>query len=292
LCTGASQLPPVRAHKQVREQASTRETGWVVEARTTRAVACAAVLAAALGLGGCKDTTAGSDKGAGPGAGGGTTSAGPVAGGGHSVSPLGNPDGTKPGLAPVTSSADRGRARALIQQVATKGRGPKTGYRRDQFGYAWMDGVPGVPFGRNGCDTRDDVLKRDGQDLTYRSGSDCVVTAMTLDDPYTGRVIDWTKAKATTVQIDHVMPLSYDWQMGAAYWTKTKREQIANDPLNLLPVDGPSNGAKSDSGPASWLPPNKQVRCAYAVRIAQVSLKYQLPVTAADKQAMLTQCAG
>jgi hypothetical protein len=175
--------------------------------------------------------------------------------------------------------------------VATKGRGPKTGYRRDEFGYAWMDAVS-VPFGHNGCDTRDDLLKRDGLHLAFRSGSNCVVIAMTLDDPYTGRVIDWTKAKATTVQIDHVMPLSYDWQMGAAHWTKTKREQIANDPLNLLPVDGPANGAKSDSGPASWLPPNKLVRCSYAVRIAQVSLKYQLPVTAPDKQAMLTQCAG
>jgi hypothetical protein len=263
-----------------------------MEARTTRGIACAAVLAAALGLAGCKDTTVGADKGASTGTGRDTASSGPVVSDGHAVSPLDNPDGTKPGLAPITSSADLGRARALIQRVATKGRGPKTGYSRDQFGYAWMDGVSGVPFGRNGCDTRDDVLKRDGQDVAYRSGSNCVVTSLTLDDPYTGRVIHWTKAKATTVQIDHVMPLSYDWQMGAARWTKTKREQIANDPLNLLPVDGPANGAKSDSGAASWLPPNKRIRCSYAVRIAQVSLKYELPVTAADKQAMLTQCAG
>lgn len=267
-----------------------------MDTRTTRGIACAAVLAAALGMAGCKDTTAGTDKGASPGSGTGTASSGPVVSGpvvsdGHAVSPLDNPDGTKPGLAPLVSAADRGRARALIDQVATKGRGPKTGYSRDQFGYAWMDGVD-VPFGHNGCDTRDDLIKRDGQDLAYRSGSDCVVTSMTLDDPYTGQVIHWTKAEATTVQIDHVMPLSYDWQMGAARWTKTKREQIANDPLNLIPVDGPSNGAKSDSGPASWLPPNKQIRCSYAVRIAQVSLKYQLPVTAPDKQAMLAQCAG
>ncbi|WP_225845273.1 HNH endonuclease family protein [Streptomyces sp. HPF1205] len=261
-----------------------------MDTRTTRAIACAAMLAAALGVAGCKDTTVGTGKGADPGSGTGTASSGPVAGDGHAVSPLDNPDGTKPGLAPI-ASADRAKARTLIGKVATKGRGPKTGYSRDQFGYAWMDGVPGVPFAHNGCDTRDDVLKRDGQGLAYRSGSNCVVTSMTLDDPYTGRVIHWTKAKATTVQIDHVMPLSYDWQMGAAHWAKTKREQIANDPLNLIPVDGPSNEAKGDSGAASWLPPNKQIRCSYAVRIAQVSLKYQLPVTAADKQAMLAQCA-
>ncbi|MFF9816389.1 HNH endonuclease family protein [Streptomyces sp. NPDC014006] len=210
---------------------------------------------------------------------------------GHAVSPLDNPDGTKPGLAPLTDAADRAEARALIQKVATKGRGPKTGYERDKFGYAWMDSVPGdVPYAHNGCDTRNDLLKRDGQDVRFRKGSNCVVVSMTLHDPYTGKSIAWTKSRATTVQIDHVMPLSYDWQMGASRWAKDKREAIANDPLNLLPVDGPANGAKSDSGPATWLPPDKRIRCAYAVRFAQVSLKYALPVTAADKQMMLRQC--
>lgn len=65
-----------------------------------------------------------------------------------------------------------------------------------------------------------------------------------------------------------------------------------NDPLNLLPVEGRANSAKSDSGPASWLPPNKSIRCAYAVRFAQVAVKYELPVTAPDKQTMLRQCGG
>ncbi|MFF9329512.1 HNH endonuclease family protein [Streptomyces sp. NPDC014776] len=214
------------------------------------------------------------------------------AGDGHSVSPLDNPDGTKPGLAPLTSAADRARGRALIEKVATKGRGPKTGYERDKFGYAWMDSVPGdVPYAHNGCDTRNDLLRRDGQDVRFRKGSTCVVVSMTLHDPYTGKTIEWTKSRATTVQIDHVMPLSYDWQMGASRWSKDKREAIANDPLNLIPVDGPTNGAKSDSGPATWLPPDKGIRCAYVVRFAQVSLKYALPVTAADKQMMLGQCA-
>jgi hypothetical protein len=220
-------------------------------------------------------------------------SAVPTAGDGRGVSPLANPDGTKPGLAASTSAADRPKARALIGKVATKGRGPKTGYDRDKFGYAWMDSVPGgVPFAHNGCDTRNDLLKRDGEDVRFRSGSDCVVTSLTLHDPYTGETIEWTKSKAAKVQIDHVMPLSYDWQMGASRWTKDKREEIANDPLNLIPVDGPTNGAKGDSGPATWLPPNKQIRCSYAVRFAQVSLKYDLPVTSADKAMMLEQCGG
>ncbi|THA74569.1 HNH endonuclease [Streptomyces sp. A0642] len=211
---------------------------------------------------------------------------------GFGASPLDNPDGTKPGLAPLTSDADRAAARKVIEKVATKGRGPKTGYDRDEFGSAWKDSVNGVPLARNGCDTRNDLLHRDGRKVRFRDGSDCVVVAMTLMDPYTGSAIEWRKRQAAKVQIDHVMPLSYDWQMGAARWSDAKRQQIANDPLNLLPVDGPANNAKRDSGPASWLPPYKPVRCSYALRFAQVSLKYRLPVTTADKKVMLGLCGG
>ncbi|MCM2413653.1 MULTISPECIES: HNH endonuclease family protein [unclassified Streptomyces] len=218
-------------------------------------------------------------------------------GGGESVTgfgalPLDNGDGTKPGLAPLTSDKDRAAARKVIEKVATKGRGPKTGYERDKFGYAWKDSVDDVPLSHNGCDTRNDLLARDGKKVELRSGSDCVVVAMTLKDPYTGKTIEWRKKQATKVQIDHVMPLSYDWQMGAARWSEAKRQQIANDPLNLIPVDGPANGSKSDSGPASWLPPYKPIRCSYALRFAQVSLKYELPVTAPDKKVMLELCGG
>ncbi|MDX3238018.1 HNH endonuclease family protein [Streptomyces sp. ME03-5709C] len=217
---------------------------------------------------------------------------GPAAPDGRAVSPLDNPDGTRPGLAPVTADADKAAARKLIAGLATKGRGPKTGYDRDAFGYAWMDTADGVPLARNGCDTRNDLIRRDGRDLRFRTGSDCVVTAMTLHDPYTGTIIEWRKEKASEVQIDHVVPLSYSWQMGSSRWPKSEREQLANDVLNLVPVQGRANSAKGDSGPASWLPPDQRIRCAYVVRFAQVAVKYQLPVTAADKQTMLGQCGG
>ncbi|MEU6482805.1 HNH endonuclease family protein [Streptomyces sp. NPDC046887] len=215
-----------------------------------------------------------------------------VPGDGRAVSPLDNPDGTRPGLAALTSAAEKAKARAVIEKVAVKGRGPKTGYDRDKFGHAWLDTADGVPLARNGCDTRNDLLKRDGQKVTFRSGSDCVVMSLTLADPYTGKDIAWKKADAAEVQIDHVVPLSYGWQLGAARWPEAKRRQLANDTLNLLPVDGSTNSAKRDSGPASWLPPSKPIRCAYAVRFAQVAVKYELPVTSADKKAMLAQCGG
>jgi hypothetical protein len=217
---------------------------------------------------------------------------GPAAADGRAVSPLKNPDGTKPGLAPVTTDADQAAARKLIEELSTKGRGPKTGYDRDEFGYAWMDTADGVPLARNGCDTRNDLLRRDGRKLRFRAGSNCVVIAMTLHDPYTATTIEWRKQKAAEVQIDHVVPLSYSWQMGSSRWPESKRKQLANDVLNLIPVQGRANSAKGDSGPAAWLPPDKQIRCAYAVRFAQVAIKYEMPVTAPDKHMMLRQCGG
>ncbi|WP_309051523.1 HNH endonuclease family protein [Streptomyces sp.] len=245
-----------------------------------RTPAAVGLVAAALLVAGCQ----------GPEGGGSATR--PGAPGGRAVSPLVNPDGTRPGLAPLTAEGDRAAARGVISGLPTKGRGPKTGYEREKFGRAWADTADGVPFARNGCDTRNDLLRRDGRDLRLRDGSDCVVVAMTLDDPYTGRTLTWRKQKAAEVQIDHVVPLSYSWQMGASRWPESKRRRFANDTLNLLPVEGRANAAKGDSGPASWLPPDKRVRCAYAVRFAQVALAYELPVTEADKRAMARQCGG
>ncbi|WUU83590.1 HNH endonuclease family protein [Streptomyces cellulosae] len=224
--------------------------------------------------------------------GGSSVGSGPDAAAGRAASPLTNPDGTKPGLGALTAEADKAKARKLVDELTVKGRGPKTGYERDKFGYAWMDTADGVPLARNGCDTRNDLLKLHGRDVEFRKGSDCVVVSMNLYDPYTGKDIAWKKAKATEVQIDHVVPLSYAWQMGASRWSKEKRQQLANDVLNLLPVSGSTNSAKRDSGPASWLPPNKSIRCSYAVRFAQVAEKYELPVTAPDKRMMLEQCQG
>ncbi|GAA3443485.1 HNH endonuclease family protein [Planomonospora venezuelensis] len=206
------------------------------------------------------------------------------------AAPLDNPAGVRPGLAPVTARADRAEAVRLIGRLRVARMGSKAGYTRTRFGRNWTDAVSGVPYARNGCRTRDDLLARDGEHVRYRKGSRCVVVAMDLRDPYTGRIIRWSKKRADEVQVDHVVPLSYEWRMGARRWTAAKRARIANDPLNLMPVDGDVNEAKGGLGPARWLPPRRKVRCAYVVRFAQVALKYGLPVTRADKSAMLAQC--
>ena len=184
-------------------------------------------------------------------------------------------------VVPAFAGVDRPRAADLVDQLTVKGRAPKTGYSREQFGPAWSD------VDHNGCDTRDDILNRDLVAKQWRVGThDCVVIAGVLADPYTGRAIPFAKADASAVQIDHVVALSDAWQKGAAGWSPGKRLAFANDPLNLLAVDGPSNARKSDGDTATWLPPNKPYRCRFVARQVAVKAKYHLWVTAAERDAM------
>jgi hypothetical protein len=188
----------------------------------------------------------------------------------------------------VLDAAGRAAAVTEIEQLRVAGRGPRTGYQRELFGDAWSDDADGVLWAHNGCSTRDDVLARDLDGVVRRD--ECVVVGGTYTDPYTGQVVHFTKADAQDSPVDHVVPLGFAWQMGASRWTPAQRLAFANDPLNLVLTTEKVNNAKSDSDPASYLPPDKAIRCAYVARFAAVSLKYQLPVTAADEQIMLRQC--
>nr|WP_236024451.1 DUF1524 domain-containing protein [Bifidobacterium pluvialisilvae] len=184
-----------------------------------------------------------------------------------------------------TSTGNGTKATDALAKLPVKGRAPKTGYSRDQFGPAWAD-VDG-----NGCDTRNDILARDMQNVTYKSGThNCVVTSGTLADPYTGKTINFKRGQNTSsaVQIDHVVALSDAWQKGAQQIGADRRKQLANDPYNLLAVDGPANQQKSDGDAATWLPSNKSYRCAYVARQIGMKTKYSLWVTQAEHDAMAT----
>jgi hypothetical protein len=183
-------------------------------------------------------------------------------------------------LGGASASAPGTRAGELVDQLVVKGRAPKTGYSREQFGVAWSD------VDRNGCDTRNDILNRDLTDKTWRDGTHgCVVIGGVLSEPYTRRTVRFVKADAATVQIDHVVALSDAWQTGASFWDNERRTRFANDPANLLAVDGPANEAKGDADAASWLPPNKAYRCAYVARQVSVKLHWQLWATQAERAA-------
>ena len=191
------------------------------------------------------------------------------------------------GITPsLTSAAEQqpGLATAVLETLPVKGRAPKTGYTRDQFGQAWAD------VDRNGCDTRNDILKRDLTDVVYKPGTrNCVVASGTLVDRYSGEVINFLRGNVSSmeVQIDHVVALSNAWQTGAFKLTADQRKALANDPLNLYAVKGRLNSQKGDGDAATWLPPLKSFRCAYVAQQIAVKAKYSLWVVAPEKAAMV-----
>jgi hypothetical protein len=179
-----------------------------------------------------------------------------------------------------------GTALAAVARLTVKGRAPKTGYTRAQFGQAWYD------TDHNGCDTRNDILRRDLKSKQMKNA--CKVMAGALaPDPYTCTSIRFVYGGTSEVDIDHLVALSDAWQKGAATWASGKRLALANDPLNLLAVDSSTNRSKGDGDAATWLPPNKSFRCTYVARQVAVKGKYGVWVASAERDAMarvLTTC--
>ncbi|RAX20099.1 HNH endonuclease [Actinomyces sp. Z5] len=200
------------------------------------------------------------------------------------------------------------------------------GSRTGWFGQAWMD-VDG-----DGCDTRNEILARDltDADFSREDGTqgieagrgqgaavcpDATVWSGTLHDPYTGSTVAFQRGQDTSdaVQIDHVIPLNYLYAHGAWQWDQRRRLLVANDPLNLLAVDGAANQEKSNCGPATcpagstetgtwttttgpgWWPDDVGYRCEYARRFVSVAAAYDLGLPDADAAALrtaLTDCAA
>ena len=187
------------------------------------------------------------------------------------------------GELPVARAQDSSVAIEALEQLVVKGRAPKTGYSRAAFGPTWSD------VDRNGCDTRNDILKRDLVQVIFKEKTkNCVVLSGVLNDPYSGEQISFIRGNTTStlVQIDHVIALGNAWVTGAFQMTVKQRTALANDPLNLLAVKGSLNSQKQDGDAATWLPPNKNYRCEYIARQISVKKKYGLWITAPEKDAM------
>lgn len=166
-----------------------------------------------------------------------------------------------------------------LEELEVKGRAPKTGYTRAQFGGGWISSA--------GCDMRNLVLARDLENTVLNES--CQVLSGVLHDPYTAKVVHFQRGSSTSqaVQIDHVVALSDAWQKGAQQLSYERRVSLSNDPLNLLAVDGGANQQKGDGDAATWLPPNRSFRCQYVARQIAVKKKYDLWVTRAEKNAVM-----
>ena len=185
-----------------------------------------------------------------------------------------------PAVAEATDETTTSGPKAIdiLEELAVKGRAPKTGYSREEFYNGW----PTV----DGCNLRQRIIKRDFGDTAVLDG--CTVISGEYLEPYTGKTVVFTEKSeiSSKVQIDHVVALSDAWQKGAQYMDKETRYQIATDPLNLLAVDSSANQQKSDGDAATWLPKNKSFRCQYVARQVSVKYKYNIWVTQAEKEAI------
>lgn len=172
--------------------------------------------------------------------------------------------------------------------------------RETQFG-GWE-----YDFDNSGCSTRQDLLLAS---LENQEGIGCKVKTGVLPyDPYTGKInVPWSSKKPATLQVDHVVALQDVSESGALLWgtpegkelEKTadpsvlqvdaaeRRKQIANDPLNLILVDGPQNQSKGGKDASEWVvPDNPEYRCDYITRQEMVKSKYGLSVSPAEKKVM------
>jgi hypothetical protein len=170
-------------------------------------------------------------------------------------------------------------ARSLLAKLKVHSPSSMAGYARRNFSDGWGN--------IGNCDLRNYILIRDLIQITYRKSPACTVATGTLHDPYTGNTIHFVRGVSTSnaVQIDHVVALGNAWQTGAKNLSAGARYNLANDPLELLAVDGPTNESKGDADAANWLP-RQAYQCAYVARQIAVKYKYHLWVTWAEHAAM------
>jgi hypothetical protein len=191
-------------------------------------------------------------------------------------------------------TASGAKAKALKQLAGLKVQEANYGVkynRTKDFGQAWYD------YDHNGCDTRNDVLKRDLSRIIYKSNDyGCTIATGVLKDPYTGNTINFTRGQSTSmaIQIDHIAPLHYVWMHGGYTWSADKRLRYANDQVNvLIAADGPANMVKGDKGPADWMPSNSAYRCTYVEKFTNALATYGATISrrdAAQVKSVLATC--
>lgn len=167
--------------------------------------------------------------------------------------------------------------RAHLAALTVAPDGSMAGYDRSKFD-VWSD------LDNDGCDARDEVLLRDGINVTV--DSDCEPTSGRWYSVYDSQWVD----DDSRVHIDHVVSLAEAWRTGAADWTARQRQAFANDldSPELIAVSAESNLDKNDAGPAQWKPSNAGYRCMYARSWIHVKYLYDLTVTTTEKQALET----
>lgn len=186
-----------------------------------------------------------------------------------------------------TGAAQLGTALAELAELVVMGKDHRAGSESEMVD--WRTDID-----HNGCDTRNDVLRRDLKNIVLQAGGDgCIVTSGDLDDDYLGDSYSY-ELGSSAVEIDHVVSRSNAWQTGGAALSGDALREFASDPLNLVTVSSDLKRQKDSADAATWLPPNESYQCEYVSRQIAVKHKYDLWVTAPEKETMqhvLDTCA-
>ena len=164
------------------------------------------------------------------------------------------------GIAEITGRyTATGTAAETLNKLAVVDRPNGDGYDRDLFGFRETDDDG------NGCDVREDILARDLTDVAYVTRNGCKVKSGVLNDPYTGKVIHFTRGQNTSaaVQIDHVVALQNAWQSGAKDWNARKRMHSRTIRIICSPWMARRTKAKA--------PPPPHTGCRQTLRIAAIT---------------------
>jgi hypothetical protein len=177
-------------------------------------------------------------------------------------------DATPPNIPSYSTAVSR------LNALTVAAESHQSSYDRDLFPH-WIT-ISGS------CNTREQVLKRDGTNVTV-NGS-CYPISGSWYSPYDGA--RWTNP--ADVDIDHMVPLAEAWASGAWAWSTSRRQAYANDlgGPELWAVTDNVNQAKGDQDAATWQPPRSSFRCTYARAWIQVKWYYGLSVDSAEKDAL------
>jgi hypothetical protein len=180
-----------------------------------------------------------------------------------------SPASAAPPPPPTVTTAKKELAKLKVRKEISL-----SGYSRAKFPH-WIDQG-------HGCNTREVVLKRDGQGVHV--GSDCYPTKGRWYSPYDGKTV----TSPHKIDIEHLVALAEAWRSGARYWTTAKRRAFANDlkHAELWTADHPINEEKGGKDPARWLPPRHAFRCTYARAYVNVKYVWGLAVNTAEKNAL------
>jgi hypothetical protein len=180
-----------------------------------------------------------------------------------------------------------GAGLSVLQTIRIENESP-TGYVRALFEH-WRD-IDG-----DGCDAREQVLKRDSVTLPQVDPYKCKVIAGDWVSPYDGA--RWSDP--TDIDIDHVVALKEAWDSGAWAWSAATRNAYANDTTDrrtLLAVTDNVNQQKSDRDPSNWVPPLKSYVCTYLGNWISIKARWNLSMDQSEwgriKNLLNSSCAG